>query len=44
MAEIKIEETHLKRLIDIKRRRFNELPITRAMWLHLNDPSEITQP
>ena len=44
MAEIKTDETHMERLIDIKRQRFNALLKTRAMWHHLNGPSEIERP
>ena len=41
MAEIKTDEMHLERLIEIKRRRFNALLIIHAMWYHLGSPSEI---
>ena len=41
MAEIKTGETYLERPIEIKRRRFNALLITRVTWHHLDGPSEI---
>ena len=44
MTEIKIDEMYLERSIEIKRRRFNALLITRATWIHLDRPSEIQWP
>ena len=44
MAEIKTDKTHLERRIKIKRRSFDALLITRAMWLHIDGPSEIQRP
>ena len=41
MVEIKTDETHLERPIEIEQRRFNALLITRATWYHLDGPSEI---
>ena len=44
MAEIKTDETHLKRRIKIKRSSFDMLLIMCATWLHLDGPSEMQLP
>ena len=44
MANIKTDEMHLEHPIEIKRRRFNALLITCAMWYHLGGPLEIQRP
>ena len=44
MAEIKTNKKHLERWIKIKRQPFDVLLTTRAVWLHLNSPSEIQWP
>ena len=41
MAEIKTNKTHMKRRIKIKRRAFDALLITHAMWRNLDGPSKI---
>ena len=44
MVEIKSKETHLERLIEIKRQRFNALLTTGVTWHHVDGPLEIQRP
>ena len=44
MAEIKTDETQLERSIEIKRRRFNRLLITRVTRHDIGSSSEIQWP